>query len=217
MMVLLSIITLLSGFPEESCTDYRFMSTCRYDGEWIETEDTWFGLFRTDSAFELREVELQLSRSTAPLYEGERPHPFVVELIGEPNWPLIVVSSSKTEFTEGPINTAFQGTQRLDSDTSFTLEAPGIEKTMLVLKDEGLFLSSDQIDQSISDTYPIESSGHFIEVVWAGDLDRDGMVDLIINDVDDGYLRFRWSLFLSSEADPDALLEKVATFCDVYY
>ncbi len=103
------------------------MSTCLLDGDWVETEDTWYGF---SNGFHVRtpQVELQLSRSTAPLWEGERPHPIKVELVGESDWPLIILSSSEKEFVEGPINTAFRNYQSLVPDTSIILEAPGIQE-----------------------------------------------------------------------------------------
>ncbi len=172
---LLCLMVLFTGFPQESDAEYRFMSTCLLDGDWVETEDTWYGLFQTDSTFELRKVELQLSRSTAPLWEGERPHPIKVELVGESDWPLIILSSSEKEFVEGPINTAFRNYQSLVPDTSIILEAPGIQETLLFTTEEGLFLSNGEVFQSLSDTYPGEEySGQHMGVVWAGDLDRDG-------------------------------------------
>lgn len=215
---LLCLMVLFTGFPQESDANYRFMSTCRYDGDWVETEDTWYGLFQTDSIFELRRVELQLRKSTAPLWEGERPHPFIVELLGEPDWPFIILSSSEKEFIEGPVHTAFRNYQSLVPDTSIVLEAPGILETLLYTTEEGLFLSNGEVCQALSDTYPGEEfSGQNIGILWAGDLDRDGRVDLIIDDINDGYFYFRLHLFLSSEAEPDSILKMVASFCDVYY
>jgi|GEM_PF-2068722 len=212
------LVTLCSGFPGESDADFRFMSTCRYDGDWIETEDTWFGLFEEDSTFELRRVEPVVSRSTAPLYEGERPHPFVVELSAEPDWPLIILSSSRRDFSEGEILTAWRGSLLLPPCTSIVLDAPELRSAQLFTTEEGLFLSGEGICQNLSDTYPgDEFSDEYIEIIWAGDLDRDGSVDLMINDVDDGYYRYNWHLFLSSEAGPGSLVELVASFGDVYY
>ena len=218
MTAIFCLMLLFSGFPGDSDANYRFMSTCRYNGDWVETDDTWFGLFETDSTFELRAVELQLRKSTAHLYEGERPHPFIVELVGEPDWPMIILSSSETEFIEGEVATALRNYQSLVPDTSFVLEAPGIQETLLSTAEEGLILSDYVVCQSISDTYPgEESSGHFIGVRWAGDLDRDGRVDLLINDVDDGYFRYNLCLFLSSASGQDSIVEMVASFSDVYY
>lgn len=215
---LLCLMVVFTGFPQENDTNYRFMSTCLYDGDWVETEDTWYGLFQTDSMFELRKVELQLSRSTAPLLEGDRPHPFKVELVGEPDWPLIILSSSEKEFIEGPVHTAFRNYQSLVPDTSIILEAPGILETLLYTTEEGLFLSNGEVCQALSDTYPGEEfGGQNLGILWAGDLDRDGRVDLIIDDIDDGYYCYRLHLFLSAEAGPDSILEMVASFGDVYY
>lgn len=217
-ILLLCATVLFAGFPEVSDADYRFLSTPLYDGDWIETDDAWFGLFETDSGFDLTGVELEFSRSTAPLDEGERPHPVVVELVDEPNWPLIIISTSKMKFIEGAVNTMYYGNQLLSPGTSMMLEASGIRDALLTATEDGVFLTSDEVCQTLSDTYQgDEFSDQCVEVVWAGDLDRDGKVDLILNDVDNGYLRFRWNLFLSSEAGSDTLVEKVASFCDVYY
>ncbi len=149
MTAIFCLMLLFSGFPGDSDANYRFMSTCRYNGDWVETDDTWFGLFETDSTFELRAVELQLRKSTAHLYEGERPHPFIVELVGEPDWPMIILSSSETEFIEGEVATALRNYQSLVPDTSFVLEAPGIQETLLSTTEEGLILSDYVVCQSI--------------------------------------------------------------------
>lgn len=214
----LLLALLFSGFPGESDADCRLISTRWYDDDWVETDDSWFGLFETDSTFELREVELQLSKSTAPLDEGERPHPFVVELVDEPCWPMFIISSSETEFIEGAVATAFGDHRLIVFDTSFVLEAPGMRETLLFATEEGLFLSDHVTCQSITDTHPGEDfSAHYIEVRWAGDLDRDGLVDLLINDVNDSYFRYNLCLLLSSAAGQDSLVKMVASFRDVYY
>ena len=92
-------------------------------------------------------MKLQLSRSTTPLLEGDRPHPFKVELLGEPDWPLIILSSSENEFIEGSVDTAFQNYQSIVPDTSIILEAPGILEILLYTTEEGLFLSNDEVCQ----------------------------------------------------------------------
>jgi len=48
-------------------------------------------------------------------------------------------------------------------------------------------------------------------------LDRDGSIDLVINDIDDPYNRFCFKLYLSSQAEEGALVKEVALFYDVYY
>jgi len=214
----LCLMLLISGFSRDHDADCRIMSTPRYDGDWEETDDTWFGLFETDSTFELRKVELQLSMSTAPLYDGERPHPHIVELVDESEWPIIIISSSETEFVEGEVTTAFPNYHLLVPDTTVVLEAPGIQRALLSTTTDGLFLSDNVTCQSISDTHPGEEpSENYIGIRWAGDLDRDGRVDLLINDVNDGYQRYNLCLFLSSASEDESLVKMVASFRDVFY
>lgn len=83
---------------------------------------------------------------------------------------------------------------------------------------DGLYLSSEQITQHITGTFPGEEhSETYMGILWAGDLDRDGKLDLLLNDVADEYGRFSWDLYLSTEASSDQLVGKVATFCYTYY
>ena len=93
-----------------------------------------------------------------------------------------------------------------------------LEEVRLFTTGDGLFLSNEQIEQFITETSPgEEQSETYIGIVWAGDLDRDGKLDLLLNDVTGEYIRYNWDLYLSTEASPDQLVGKVASFTDFYY
>ncbi len=215
---LLCLMILFAGFFGEDTTDYKIIAAYIIDGDMGEMEATWFGLFEEDSVYELRMVELELTPGTPPLEDWERPAGTQVIILNEPEKPLILVSSSEMTFIEGVVPTAFRGYQQLNPDTSIILDAAGVQETRLFTTEEGLFLSDNEIVQCIADTYPGTGySDIFIGLAWAGDLDRDGKIDLIIDDVNDSYTSYNWRLYLSSEAGPDSIGRIVASFYDVYY
>ena len=211
-------LMIIAGFFGEDTTEYRIIAEYVIDGEVGDMEGTWFGLFEEDSVYELRIVELEVIPGTPPLEDWERPAGTQVTILNEPEKPLILVSSSEMTLIEGVRPTAFHDYQQLNPDTSMILDADGVQETRLFTTEEGLFLSDNEICQCITDTYPgVGPSAIFIGLVWAGDLDRDGMIDLIIDDVDDDYTSYRWKLYLSSEAEPGSIVRMVASFYDVYY
>ena len=129
------------------------------------------------------------------------------------------MSSSIPILTPGSLITSiYSHSLHLIRGTSIALNAPGLAETRLFTTDEGLFLCSSAIEQHITATFPGgDGSAEFLGVVWAGDLDRDGKVDLLINDVDSGANRYNWNLYLSTEASTDQLVGWAASFGDVYY
>jgi hypothetical protein len=209
---------LFAGIPGGETTGYKIFTLYVFWGDLVEPEDTWFGLFEEDSGYELRMVEIELTPGEPPMDEWERPGGTEILLPNEPERPLILVSSSEMSFTDGSVPTAFHQYRQLPPDTSIILDAAGVQETRLFTTEEGLFLSDNGVCQCITDTYPgVGPSAIFIGLVWAGDLDRDGMIDLIIDDVDDDYTSYRWKLYLSSEAEPGSIVRMVASFYDVYY
>ena len=215
------MMMLLAGFPRGDHSDYTFLlSYLDGDANEIEgiSEGAWFALFETDSVSELRTVELLLRPDRTIVEDWERPVGTYVETLNESEKPKFYIWSSKSIFTEGPVSIALDDYEHLSPDTSIVLNATGVQETRLFTTEEGLFLSDNEICQHITETHPgALYSANFISVVWAGDLDRDGNIDLIIDDVDDNYSRYVWNLYLSSEAEPGSIVKMVASFYDVYY
>lgn len=215
------IMMLLAGFPRGDHSDYTFLlSYLDGDANEIEgiSEGAWFALFETDSVSELRTVELLLRPDRTIVEDWQRPVGTYVEALNESEKPKFYIWSSKSIFTEGPVATAWSEYQHVSRDTPVILAAPDLPEYRLFTTEEGLFLSDNEICQHITETYPgALHDSNFISVVWAGDIDRDGIIDLIIDDVSDGYIYFDYGLYLSSEAEPGSIVKMVASFFDVYY
>ena len=217
-MIALFCLVLLGETHEIEPIEYRMIpSTLVYDED-INAEDDWFGLFDAACGSMLRPVEFELILEDIVVYEGERPAGWMLEFPGETQEPLFMVTSSMQVFTAGPVPTAIHEYVPLNSDMSISINVEGMVEARLFTTEEGLFLESCGLCQHITDTYPGEESfGNHIAIVWAGDLDRDGRIDLLIDDVYDSYYLFDYCLFLSTEAGPDYLVNKVSRFYDVYY
>ena len=76
-----------------------------------------------------------------------------------------------------------------------------------------MVLESDGISQTLYE-WPHGFSDQHCELIWAGDLDGDGKLDLYI-DLSDHYNVMGKTLFLSSKRQPGKLVERIAQFLTV--
>lgn len=215
-MIFLVIMMILGGSEP---ADYWMIRPTIVYNEDIDGADEWLGLFDMACNCMLRSVEVQFTLQDIVVYEGERPAGLVVELPGENySTPLVLLSSSMPVFSRGPVLTVIHDYMHLLVNLSVVFSEEELEEVTLFTNGDGLFLSNDEIEQHITDTFPgEEQSETYMGILWAGDLDGDGELDFLLNDVAHGYRRFSWDLYLSSEAASDQLVGKVATFYDVYY
>ena len=210
-------LLLLVGVDESGPGEYRMiLPTVVYD-ESINPEDEWLGLFDYIT-FRLQPVELQLIPEGATIDDTEMSEGLAVELPGETYLPLILLSSSSAVFSEGPVLSVIDDYMHLLPNLSVVFNERELEEVRLFTTGDGLFLSNEHVEQYITETYPgKEHSETYIGIVWAGDLDRDGKLDLLLNDVRGEHLRYSWDLYLSGEASPEQLVRKVASFSSLYY
>ncbi len=218
MGTLFFLVVLFAGFFGEDGTEYLiFRESAIYD-DVPEYENGWFGLFQADSVYVLRSVAFELRESTYVPDQWERPEPVYVNLPDEQDWPMLVIGSPVMKFQQGIVPTAYRSYTDLNLGDSIFLVAPGVQETRLFTTEYGLFISCGDVIQWVSRTRLSEvNNGNSIALCWAGDLDGDGEMDLILDDIDDSYYRLYWKLYLSSEAEQGLLVKCVASFYDVYY
>jgi hypothetical protein len=218
-MVGIVLLALFAEGQEMQPVQYSMILPGIVMDETIEADADWMGLFRADSGnFMMRPVELQLVQQQGIVYEGERPLGRIVELPAETERPVILVSSSMPVFPAGPVETLIEDRLPLLPCDAYELGSSSIETVELEVTEDGLYISAPGIRQEVTDTYPgIGPEGPYIDIVWAGDLDGDGRLDLLINDVENSYLIYKWELYLSTEASRGQLVGFVASFFDVFY
>ena len=102
-------------------------------------------------------------------------------------------------------------TEFIEYTTAYILRQVLAEYGYLHADEKGLWLSDGEVSQRLSAVYP-DSHGEQVTVVWAGDLDGDGLVDLVLDDQPHYALICNYRLFLSSEALGGMLVREVAWF-----
>ncbi len=182
-----------------------------YQGEAeLETGENWQGLFEMDTFYELRTVELFVEDAQSPMDRDDEITGKDVFVVEEKGNLLFLIKSEEFHFVDGPVEPALLDSERLPADTSIVLQGTW----EIFTEKEGLFFTDGDILQRLSDVYP-NAYGEGVSVVWAGDLDNDGRIDLILNDRPHYAFRHCYRLFLSSEAEPGLLLKEVAEFVTV--
>ena len=215
-MTVLVIMMILAGSQP---VDYWMIRPDIVNNNDILGANEWLGLYDMAGDYRLRPVEVQFTPEDRVVYEGDRLAGLIVGLPGGSySTPLILVSTSIPVFSTGQVLTVVQDYMHLLPNLSVVFSEDELEEVRLFTDWEGLYLSTEQITQHITETFPgEEGSENYMGILWAGDLDRDGKLDLLLNDVADEYGRFNWDLYLSTEASSDQLVGKVATFHDTYY
>lgn len=218
----------LLSFPQPSLgvsdSSVRLLLTGQFHGDEISAEsgETWYGLFADGDGFKLvaTRIEVAIVEDAIMDAEGEKTGKEVsLEFEGE---PLFLVRGSE-DFQAGPVKTAFRGAKFLYPGQSevmtlapskyFRLSAFGEALDGLYeaeLKDYTLkFVQGQGEKQTIVRYEQLYSLDGRPELLWAGDLDRDGKLDLFFN-LTDHYNVMGYTLFLSSKSGEGEYLRKVA-------
>jgi hypothetical protein len=132
--------------------------------------------------------------------------------------PLFMVRGS-SRFRAGPLDTVFTGQRfiypgegislKLGSGAWFGLHAYG-SATPDGIANYQIEITQGSRRQRIADFPEIDLDGKPV-LIWAGDLDRDTMPDVIF-DLTTSYAGRRYVLFLSSSAEPKQVVKEAATF-----
>lgn len=179
-----------------------------------KTGQKWFALFRTETGFELTVTTVTVldSPSVGELYDK-----FV--RLSQPLETVFLVRGI-ADLKEGPVKTVFSGHQLVKPNQSISLQLSKDLRFSYQLYAEGkegketidnyrIILYNDEKRQIILSRSPTYLEGA-PSLLWAGDLDRDGKLDLLM-DMTNHYNAYEPTLFLSSRAAPNKLLKKVAS------
>ena len=184
--------------------------------------ELWWGLFPTeDESFELREVTLNVTAALDVVVAETEPTGRLVSVDGDVA-PLILVHNLP-QAEAGPVDTAFSGYKFLYPGERLFLPVRDTGGDAIIADGRAELLTSPYTHTEITE-YTLnlvrgqgkQELARFARVdedgppalLWAGDLDRDGHVDLLLN-LTDHYNKSVLTLFLSSPAQ-NTFLEKAA-------
>jgi hypothetical protein len=179
-----------------------------------KTGEKWFALYRTNTGFELTATKVTVidSPGIGGLYDK-----FVQ--VNRPFETVFLVRGI-ADLREGSVKTVFSGHQFVKPNQFISLQLSNDLRHSYQLYAEGkedketidnykIILYSDQRRQTILSRSPTYLEGTPC-LLWAGDLDRDGRLDLLM-DLTNHYNVSEPTLFLSSMAAPNELVKKVAS------
>ncbi len=232
-------LLLVSGslsLPEMAFADesIRVLRVGQFHGEEVtaKTGEAWMGLYRLDDGvLVIKPVTVEVELVNDPIVDlpeqktGKRV--FVQDDAVQDNEnetePLLLLQGPAGLFRPGGIETAFAGDallvpgQWVDTvleEGFYRLIAYGdVREDDLVYNYRlKLFGGDPQITQQL-DAAPSLSflDSGVPRLLWAGDLDRDGKLDLLL-DLSHHYNETAMTLFLSSQAESGQMVKKVATF-----
>ncbi len=204
---------------------YKILKTGVYDKASIGNIDNlkWFGLFKLDSDFVLEPVELKAELCPLPYSSQPDDTNGLSITVTNHTAPLFLIGCSGN-LDSGAVTTYFAGDTFINAGVLVFLGMDCLTALGQVT-DEGMRHPSDILTldyQAILIIYPYSRNNRQILVshdrtagedtpslLWAGDLDRDGKIDLLL-DVSNHYAGRHYVLYLSSEADAGELVKPVA-------
>lgn len=212
-------------------SEYEILLCGEYHEEEVTaaTGDKWWGLFRTDAGHELRQVEVSVENVHDPIADNDESEQTgkKVSVKGAETEPLFLVKGPAFR-TKRSVPTCFEGQIALEPtrwggylECSFGWERPTVRFTPQgeAVEDGwkdyeiAIWTSKDGEDGNWLPFVQRESaSGETIPTLhWAGDIDGDGKMDLLM-DMTDHYNVRDMTLFLSTEAGADQPPKPCAAF-----
>ncbi|MCC9135992.1 hypothetical protein ACFSKU_16095 [Pontibacter silvestris] len=199
---------------------------------WKGAEDKqWFGLFDKNGSYELRPTSLKVEPAFDPAVDATRVTEEGSKLISGrqvvgADTSTMVFITGLTNIEPGTVDTAAFDKNVIPINKEAVLSFKGKEYRIEAFGDSTLLETGDYsyknygwrisgpkkgrlLKQVLSKDEEFQQSTYIL--YWAGDIDRDGIPDLIA-ELSNHYNTTRTALFLSSKAEKGKLYKKVAVF-----
>ena len=201
-------------------SEIRILQVGEFLGEvFTDSSEVWLGLYPTANGYALIPSEVALEPFYDPLIDDDEDQPGATRISVDAQVAPLFLVTSWDALQPGTVKTLFSGRMplTLGSFLEFTFEDRDDYSITtfgdLKLNSSGynckIELSKGDRSQVI---FSFDSTTDVVPLLlWAGDLDRDGQLDLLIDAVYN-YAASGPTLFLSSAVEHNNLLQKVAQF-----
>jgi len=229
-IIVLNLICLSVIVGDEINNNYRILVPGCFHGSEIApvNDNDWYGFFKTDSGYVIEYVNVNTSPCYDALdYPSAETTGVSVSIDRDLN-PTILIQCPK-KLKTGTVPTTFFENYPLEPGKPVFLKGfeRGVSYTLTVLgeiSDEGgrgpgdllilnytlkLYKRSGSSESQVLVQYERSSYDGLPSVLWAGDIDRDGRLDLLL-DIRNHYNVTHYALYLSSEANDGDLVNFVA-------
>jgi hypothetical protein len=180
--------------------------------------EQWLGLFSTPNGFELLPTKITVNYVHDSIMDRDETIKTGKEVMTDKKLQPIFLIKGSIPLKPGLVKTVFAGKTTFSPNSlplSFYLEDESGDTYRISIakrsdretKYHAILVWLNDISQEISPCCADNST----ELLWAGDLDRDGKLDLLIN-ISNHYNVSIPTLFLSSPAKQNNLVEPVAQF-----
>ena len=177
----------------------------------VKSGDVWYGLIASDRGYDLTSTTITVVDSEC---QGE-PIYLRVDKPGE----VIFLVRGINSLSAGSIRTAFYGNTEIMPEAQLKLSLNDEYELMSIDDDASDTNRVHRVSIKCGSTYQTIAEIHNMDpenypfLVWAGDLDRDGKLDLFFYLSDGTRFGGDYVLFIFSQADEGDLVKRVASFC----
>jgi hypothetical protein len=223
---LLMVLLLAGSQAQTKKPEMRLLETGAFHGDEVEarTGEQWLGLYVGEHGSLLLPYRLTVKSVADEVVDQDGEQTGKQVSVDLPLNPILLVTEGNS-IHAGPVTTVFSTRKNLTSESPVTLRLRGQNYLLQVADGDGstakcgfgdlprnarLVLTASNLAQTL---YTLEDCGNDPSwyLIWAGDLDLDGKLDLYVS-VTQHYNISQKKLFLSSAATGGELVSEVAEF-----
>lgn len=208
----------------------KLLETGEFHGDEVKAKsgETWLGLFKQGDSFSLLSTNIKVKRVFDVIIDDEEKGEKTGKGVSvtRKNQPIFLLKNADF-LKQGKIKTVFYEFEKSEDSEGiwvdnnfnqmFSLNAARYNLLVTTKKEKGswidetskLVLSDGKTEQIIYSQKRCDDC--MWRLIWAGDLDKDGKLDLYL-DLHDHYNVMQRRLFLSSQAEEGKLVKEIANF-----